>query len=255
MRLLLLTQSDPFYLAQNIKYLLQSLPKQHDVVACVLFDVSPSGRKKSIFKQAKETLSIFGCNFFIHYSIKYLLSIINPNKKVSYVLNKFDIPIIRLKKSINAPESLNTIKAYKPDLLISIAGNQIFKLPLINLAPKGCLNLHTALLPKNRGLMPSFWTLKNEDKETGVSVFFVDEGIDSGPILVQKKISIQPNMTQQQLIKLSKKIGMESIVEAINKIESGSYTLIENDNLNMTYNSYPTKQDVTEFYKTGHRFF
>jgi len=55
------------------------------------------------------------------------------------------------------------------------------------LAPKGCLNLHSALLPKYRGLMPSFWVLKNNENKTGVSVFFVDKGIDSGPIFSAKK--------------------------------------------------------------------
>ena len=69
----------------------------------------------------------------------------------------------------------------------------------------GCINLHTALLPKYRGLMPTFWVLKNNEKNTGVSVFFVDEGIDSGPIIVQKNISIG-NMTQQELIVKTKKL-------------------------------------------------
>ena len=76
-------------------------------------------------------------------------------------------------------------------MLVSILGNQIFKRKLIDLAPKGCINLHTALLPKYRGLMPTFWALKNNEKNTGVSVFFVDEGIDSGPIIIQKKVVIE----------------------------------------------------------------
>ena len=83
---------------------------------------------------------------------------------------------------------MDTIKYYEPDLLVSILGNQIYREPIINLASNGCINLHTALLPKYRGLMPSFWVLRNGEYYTGVSVFFVDEGIDSGPIIVQKKV-------------------------------------------------------------------
>jgi methionyl-tRNA formyltransferase len=63
---------------------------------------------------------------------------------------------VSINGSINSKYSLAIIKSYNPDLLISIAGNQIFKQPLIELATKGCLNLHTALLPKYCGLMPSF---------------------------------------------------------------------------------------------------
>ena len=59
-----------------------------------------------------------------------------------------NINIIELNKSINSKDSLNILKQLKPDLLISVAGNEIFKEDLINLAPKGCLNLHTAMLIK-----------------------------------------------------------------------------------------------------------
>jgi methionyl-tRNA formyltransferase len=150
---------------------------------------------------------------------------------------------------------LASIRSYNPDLLISILGSQIFKQPLIDLAPKGCLNLHTALLPKYRGVMPSFWVLKNNEKETGVTVFFVDQGIDSGPILVQKRILITEGMTQSQLIKLSKKIGMDAIIEAIELIQGGTYKLIPNPDEEKTYYSFPTRQDVIAFYKSGGKFY
>lgn len=88
---------------------------------------------------------------------------------------------------------------------ISITGNQIFKKQLIELAPERCLNLHTALLPKYWGLIASFWVLKNNETHTGVSVFFVDEEIDSRP-LVQKKVEIE-NRTQEELVGFTKNVG------------------------------------------------
>jgi methionyl-tRNA formyltransferase len=179
----------------------------------------------------------------------------NLNKSVKKVLKNHKIPIIILKKSVNHLESLEIIRSYKPDLLISIAGNQIFKQPLINLAPKGCLNLHTALLPKYRGLMPSFWVLKNNEKETGVSVFFVDKGIDSGPILVQKRLAIPENMSQAELIKESKKLGMDAINESIELLYKGNYQLIPNPDKEKTYYSFPTREDVKDFHKAGKRFY
>jgi methionyl-tRNA formyltransferase len=143
---------------------------------------------------------------------------------------------------------------YSPDLLVSIQGNEIFKKSIIKLAKKGCINLHTALLPKYRGLMPTFWALKNNEKYTGVSVFFVDEGIDSGPIIFQKRIEIK-NQTQEELIIQTKKIGMEAIVEAIKLINEDNITLIENDDSKKTYFSFPNKSDVNDFKKIGKSFF
>jgi methionyl-tRNA formyltransferase len=137
---------------------------------------------------------------------------------------------------------------------VSILGNQIFKEPILNLAPKGCINLHTALLPKYRGLMPTFWVMKNNEKKTGVSVFFVDEGIDSGPIIVQTEVEIG-NRTQEELINYTKKIGMKAIAKSVDLIEKNEVKLIENDPLNKTYFTFPTKRDVLEFKRNGKKFF
>ncbi len=255
MNIILLTQFDPFFLSKNIKYLLQKFPSHSKVVATVLFDVSPFGKKISFIEKMKKTLEVFGIRFFIHYGFLYIINKLNPKQSVKKVLKKENVEVIQLQKSVNHPKSLSILKSYEPDLLISIAGNEIFKKPLIELAEKGCLNLHTALLPKYRGIMPSFWVLKNDEKETGVSVFFVDEGIDSGPILVQKTIPIRKGMSQNQLIKESKMIGMDAILEAIELIHKGEYKLVPNLDSEKTYFSFPTRQDVKIFHKRGKRFY
>ncbi len=254
MKIVIITQDEPFYLADNLRYLIEILPAHSTIVGCVVANASPFGKKSSFYEKAKQTLSTFGFNFFFYYSIKFLRNKINPNKQVINVLNDYKIPPITLNAPINFDESVKRIKAYSPDLLVSILGNQIFKKPILNLAPKGCLNLHTALLPKYRGLMPTFWVLRHDEKETGVSVFFVDEGIDSGPIVVQEKVDIG-GMTQEALIVHTKKIGMECIAKSIDMIKKGHLKLIENDNSKSTYFSFPTRRDVVEFRKLGKRFF
>ena len=254
LRIVIITQNEPFYLAENLEYLIKQIPKGSRIVGCVVNEASPFGKKETFFQKTLKTYNVFGFRFFCYYSFQYLLSRLNKNKKVDSILNRYDIDKITLQKSINSPKSVAIIKSYKPDLLISILGNQIFKKPIINLAPKGCLNLHTALLPKYRGLMPTFWVLKNNEEYTGVSVFFVDEDIDSGPIVVQKRIKIG-DMTQQELIRATKKLGMDAIVEAIDIIKKGDVQLIENDPLKKTYYSFPIREDVREFLANGKRFF
>ena len=254
MRVVIITQNEPFYLSNNLKYLFKLLPKNVVVTGCVVNNVSPFGKQESFFKKSIKTLNIFGFKFFIHYSIKYIFNFFKNSKNIYTLLKKNKISIIKLHKNINHKESVAIIKSYKPDLLVSILGNQIFKKPIINLAHLGCLNLHTALLPKYRGLMPSFWVLKNNEKYTGVSVFFVDEGIDSGPIIVQKKFKIH-QMTQKELIIYSKKLGMEAIAEAIKLIQTKKVRLIKNDSKKKTYYSFPKKEDVKIFLENGKKFF
>jgi methionyl-tRNA formyltransferase len=255
MTIIIVTQNDPFYLAENFNYFLKNLPAGTKVAGCILTDASPFGKRESFFQKIRRTWRIFGVRFVFHYGMGFIIGKLSPKKKIAKIMVKYNIPVVQLRGSINSEKSLKTIKSYNPDLLISIAGNQIFKQPLIDLAPKGCINLHTALLPKYRGLMPSFWVLKNNETETGISVFFVDKGIDSGPILVQKKIPINNDMNQSQLIKLSKRIGMDAIIEAIELIKSGNFKLLPNPETEMTYFSFPTHEDVKFFYKSGKKFY
>ena len=209
---------------------------------------------RKFFKKALQTLNVFGIRFFLYYSLKFIFSKLNSSNSLDSFLRTNNIEKILLDKSINNRQSIEIIKSYKPDLLISILGNQIFKNKIINLAPKGCINLHTALLPKYRGLMPTFWVMKNDEKYTGVSVFYVNEGIDTGPIIVQKKVEIG-NRTQEQLIKHTKMIGMESIVEAVEIIDIGNVETLENNNEDQTYFSFPKKEDVDIFKKRKKKFF
>lgn len=253
MKIIIITQNEPFFLRDNFKYLISLLNSDIEISGVVVNDVSPFGKKESFLKKSLKTYKIFGLKFFLFYAIKYLITLFF-SKNLKSLLNENNIPIIELTDSINAPSSISIIKSYKPDLLVSILGNQIFKSKIINLAPKGCINLHTALLPKYRGLMPTFWVLKNNEKYTGVSVFFVDEGIDSGKIILQEKVRIN-NLTHYELIKTTKRIGMKLISKAIYKISLNDLNLIENDNKKMTYFSFPTKEDVDYFLKTGKKFF
>jgi methionyl-tRNA formyltransferase len=137
MRIIIITQNEPFYLAENLNYLIKSLPKHSEIVACVVNDASPFGKKESFFQKAKKTFKIFGFRFFVFYAIKFVLSKLNKTKKIDYVLENFNIPKIKLKKNINHKDSVSLINNFKPDLLISILGNQIFKEQIFNLAPKG----------------------------------------------------------------------------------------------------------------------
>ena len=255
MRVVFLTQEDPFYLPKIYQYLLPKLAAEgHEVVASVLFDVAPFGKKESKVKQLIDTYEVFGFDFTVHYIIQYVKGLFY--KDVKAVMKANGIKTIKLKDGINHHNSLRIIQRFKPDLLVSLAGNQIFKQPLFDSAKYGVINLHSALLPKYRGLMPSFWVMRNNEDKTGVSVFFVDEGIDSGPIILQKEVQLL-NQTQQELIWELKYKGADAIVEACNLVDEhgGNTPTITNDDKDMTYYSRPTKKDIEIFIEQGKAFY
>ena len=255
MKIIIVTPNEPFYLSENINYLLKHLKKNnHDVVSCVLLSPSPYGRRETFFSKSRKVLSVFGLSFFIYYSLKFINAKLFK-ASVKKILNLNKVPLTLLDKSINHKVSLDIINSYKPNLIISILGNEIFKSEILSLPTYGCINLHSSLLPDFKGVMPSFWVLLKKENYTGVSVFKMDEGIDSGPIISQKKLSISKNTTQKDLIIRTKEIGMELIIESVEKIKSGKIDYINNPIGEGTYFSFPKKSDVNQFLKQGGKFF
>jgi methionyl-tRNA formyltransferase len=254
MRVVLLTQDEPLFLVPGIDYLLSRKPDGVEIAGCVVFDPSPLGKKVGLAGRAQELLRVFGPAYFFRYAARFALARARPSRRLANILRRHGVPDLRLTANVNAPQSLDAIRRLRPDLLVSVAGNQIFRRPLIELAPKGCLNLHTALLPKYRGLMPTFWALKNGESETGVSVFVVDEGIDSGPIVVQKRIGIGTD-SLEELIRRTKVIGMDAVWEAVEKIRSGNVELMPNPDAEKSYFSFPTRTDVRAFRAAGKRLY
>ncbi|MFA8301406.1 MAG: formyltransferase family protein [Hyphomicrobiales bacterium] len=253
MKVTLIIQDEPFYPGYNVDYILKNL-KSAEVVSCVLSDFYPYGKKDSFMKRAKSLMSIYGTKTFMYYLRHYLYYSIIKKKSIPYFLKKYNIPVIKLDKSINAKESIEKIKSYHPDLLVSVTSTEIFKSEIINLAPKGCINSHHALLPSYKGLQPTFWILKNGEEEAGESVFYVNEGVDTGDIIVQRKFEVPPKATHRQLLLLSKLEGAKAIIQAIDDIANDKVKVIKPD-YKSSYYTFPKKEDVIEFEAGGNKMF
>ena len=113
----------------------------------------------------------------------------------------------------------------------------------------GCLNRHCALLPKYRGLLAPFWTYLNGEKESGVSIHFIDKEIDNGPILVQKRVNIERFDTFDSVLEKDFGLAPDAMLEAIDLIRRGDYSehLIPNDKSIATYFSKPTLSDAIRY--------
>ena len=251
-RIILVTQNEAGFLPEAVDYFLRRLPIESSVVSAVVLDPSPFGKRLPGLGKARTALSIFGFKFVISYGLRAIKNVLFK-KSVVAVFREHQVPILSLRNSINSESSIALIESEKPDLIISIAANQIFKSRLINLPRSGILNVHSSLLPKYRGLLPSFWVLRNGDTESGVSVFFVDEGIDSGPILVQERIRIK-GLRQSELIAKTKLLGMEALITAVDKVMKNQLETMPNSDSESSYYHFPTRADVRAFYLMGGRF-
>lgn len=122
---------------------------------------------------------------------------------------------------IHAPDLIKRIKTHNPDLLITAHFEKLLKSELICVPKLGCLNLHPSLLPAYRGMAPQHWPIINGETETGVTVHYIEEGIDTGNIVAQKKLPLDPNIYVAGLQKEMLSIYSTIMVEAVKKIENG----------------------------------
>ena len=115
----------------------------------------------------------------------------------------------------NNQETLRQLTSLAPDLIISAAYGSYLPTDILNLPPTGCLNIHPSLLPQYRGASPVAAAILNGDGYTGVTVMKIDEGIDTGPIIAQEKISIGPTDTTDELTVHLFRIGTRLLLEVI----------------------------------------
>ena len=121
------------------------------------------------------------------------------------------------------------------DALVVAAYGQILRPDTLYAAPLGAWNVHASLLPRYRGAAPIERAIMAGEKETGVSIMRMDEGLDTGPVALQYRTSIPPEMTGGELTQTLAELGAKAVVEAISKLEKKSLTLSEQDSLNATY--------------------
>jgi methionyl-tRNA formyltransferase len=156
--------------------------------------------------------------------------------------------------NVNDPAFLDHLRAEGVDLVASVACPQIVRPPLLECPPEGVINVHGALLPKYRGKLPSFWVLANGEEKTGVTVHYMNEELDDGPILVQKEVPIRPDDTLHSLVLRSKvQYGASALVEAVQQIENGTVKTKENLGAEATYFSFPDSEAIRRFRKRGRR--
>lgn len=112
----------------------------------------------------------------------------------------------------------------KPDLIVVVAYGRLLPKAVIDAPKLGCINLHVSLLPKYRGAAPIQWALINGDKQTGVTVMRIDEGLDTGDIIDVLPIEIGENETQEELFEKVAQLGKGFLSATIEKIIDGSFT-------------------------------
>ncbi len=201
----------------------------------VFFGATELGYKCCRFiieKKLAEVLCIFTIpqEFKINYSK-------SPVKNVLFAdffdfKREFNIPVIEITDKMISYK--HDIEKFNPDFMLVIGWYYLIPKSLREIAPMGCAGMHSSLLPKYRGGAPLVWAIINGEKETGLTFFYLDDGVDDGDIIAQKKISIKPNDTIQELINKTAAASLSIIEEFLPRISDGTAPRIKQDHSKAT---------------------
>ena len=152
---------------------------------------------------------------------------LQPTPVKEYAMTQ-DIPVFQPAKMRDG-EALSILKELAPELIVVVAYGKILPVDILELPPKGCINVHASLLPKYRGSAPINWVILNGEDETGVCVQYMAEGVDTGDVIASMSTPISLEENAQQLYARLSRMGAELIVQVAAQIESGTASAVPQD--------------------------
>lgn len=255
MRIFIITMEDPVYTMPFLKEVIDMRRDDIIGVATAKGDRLKIGKKRSKLVYLISLLLIMGVPYFLKYSwitLKFKLGLklfafglVKESPSILFYAKQKGIKTFEL-GSPNAKSFLEELRMMEPDLIIHQSQN-IVKTELLSIPKIGTLNRHNALLPKNRGRLTPFWVLFKKEKETGVSIHFVEEGLDSGPIIVQEKFDVPKGAGFNQIVKKNYEIAPKAMLKAIDLLEEGHKDFIANPDEEATYNTVPSFKEAWNY--------
>jgi methionyl-tRNA formyltransferase len=263
LRIVFVTQEDPFYVPVFFRELENSYDRSRVAVVGVVIQATLG--KRELTKLVRQMLDFYGPWDFLRMGFRYAANRVMNVMALGLFRGRFPgtfslrhffrkrgwsiLPF----ENVNAPEFLRFVRAEGIDVVASVAASQKFKSDLLAAPRYGCINIHSAFLPRNRGMMPNFWSLYHSDREplSAVTVHRMNEELDDGPILLQETFPLDPRESLDRLMRRTKVLSAHSLLKVLALYEKGEPPLMGNDRSRATYNSFPTRDDVRRFRQKG----
>jgi methionyl-tRNA formyltransferase len=153
---------------------------------------------------------------------------------IKHALGESKVPILQPAR-IKTEEAIAEIRALSPDVIVVMAYGQILPRTVLEIPRIACLNLHASLLPRHRGAAPIQAAIVAGDRESGISVMYMDEGLDTGDVLLQMRLDIAADDTGGSLHDRLAQIAPNALQEALMQLEAGSAPRVPQDSSAATY--------------------
>ena len=144
---------------------------------------------------------------------------------------------------IKKEENIEVLKNYPADVFVVAAFGQILSKEILEMPRYGCINIHASLLPMYRGAAPIQWAILNGEKKSGVTIMQMDEGLDTGDMLLSGEVAIEDTDTADSLHDKLSELGADLIVDALSKLEKGEITAVPQPEGPLFYAKMIKKED------------
>jgi len=259
MKILFVTQNDPMYVRLLFEEILAQPLADVEIAGVV---IAPAMGKKGLWPLVKQMYGFYGPVDFVRVGFRYVLCKLRGKLPsglrggraytIDQACERAGIPVTHVPR-LNDREFVDSIRARKIDLLVSVAAPQIFKQELIDAPLKGCINIHNSRLPKYRGMMPNFWQMLHGETEVGTTVHRINASLDDGAILAQILTPLQPGESLDSVIRRTKREGGRLLGNTLTLLARGQVTELPNSAAEGSYFSFPTPDDVRQFRRRGLR--
>lgn len=153
---------------------------------------------------------------------------------VKAAARELGLPVIQ-PRSARSGELRDALVQTGAQLAVVVAYGKILPAPVLEALPRGCINVHGSLLPKYRGAAPVQWSVMSGERETGVSIMQLDEGMDTGPVFLERRVAIDPDETAGELLDRLAPIGAQALLEALASIAAGTAHAVAQDHHNASH--------------------
>jgi methionyl-tRNA formyltransferase len=153
-----------------------------------------------------------------------------------------DVRVLQPRR-VKEPEAQQALRALAPEVQVVVAFGQILPKSVIEIPPRGTVNVHASLLPRYRGAAPIQWAIVNGEPVTGVTTMLIDEGLDTGPTLLRAETEVAPRETAAELEPRLARLGAGLLVETLRRLAEGSLQPVPQDHSRATLAPMLRKQD------------
>jgi methionyl-tRNA formyltransferase len=254
-RIYVLTQEDAFYLPRLLDRLFAA---RQDVVGLGIVpgELRAAHARRYWALMGPRAFTLQAANLAAHRGLGLVGRLLPLGRSFSVrdAARRHGVPVERV-PAVNAPAFLERLRAAGVDLLVSLACPQILGREALSVPARGAINLHGALLPDYRGLLPAFWVLANGEAHTGVTVHYMSEEVDRGAVILQERVAIRADDTVHTLVQRTKlEVGAPLLLRALEQLEQGPVTARPSAPGAGRAFGYPDAAAIRRFRARGRRF-